>query len=217
MSTTLCVSGNCSGASQAPVAPVVPTRGPIPEAIDSALSDLARAASRRDPVIRNTLYAAYAPVLDRIGRRIWWTMARKDLVDPGDVQNEGFLVFCALLDNWSGDGSFTRYLLARFSWRLRDRVMRANGRRPPASVIDSLALAAFDSWEAERAMALLAELVEPLSEFDRRLVLARVVDCRSIRAIASQLGVSASTAESRWATLRLELYRNLQLLVNNFE
>lgn len=217
MSTTLRVSSKCAADPQAPVAPVVPTRGHIPDAIDRVLSDLARDANRDDPATRNTLYAAYGPVLDRIGRRVWWDMARKDLVDPGDVQNEGFLVFGSLLDSWSGDGSFTRYLLARFSWRLRDRVVRLNGRRPPASVADSLALAAYDSWAAERAMSLLAELIEPLSEFDRRLVLARVVDGCSIRAIASQLGVSASTAESRWAALRIELYRNLQLLVHNFE
>lgn len=201
----------------APLVPVVPSSGRIPEDIDRILSDLARDADASAPSVRNALFVAYAPILNRIGRKIWFNHARRILVDPGDVENEGFLAFCELLEKWTGEGSFSRYLLARYPWRVRDRIAHLNGRRPTAELAESLSLAAGDSWEAERALALLEELVEPLSEFDRRMVVMRVVDRQSARVIAAQLGVSASTVESRWAVLRIDLYRNLQLLLNNFD
>ncbi|MBX3070308.1 MAG: sigma-70 family RNA polymerase sigma factor [Thermomicrobiales bacterium] len=203
--------------SPAPLVPLVPARGRVPDDIDRTLSGLASDPDALSPPIRNALFIAYGPILNRIARKVWWTYARRHFVDPDDVENEGFIVFGELLARWSGDGSFTRYLLARYPWRLRDRVSHLNGRTLPVSIVESLALSATDSWEAERALALLDELLQPLAHFDRTLVVMRVVEQQPARTIAAQLGVSTSTIESRWATLRIDLYRNLQLLLNNFE
>lgn len=199
-----------------PLVPLAPQRGRIPDDIDHLLSDLARSEEADSPVIRNALATAYSPILLRIDRKVWWAVARHDLIDLDDVTHEGFLVFCDLLQRWSGDGSFSRFLLGRYQWRVRERVVRLNGRAPSADVAVSLALSAHDSWEAEQALSLLHELVAPLSDFDRALVIARVVDRRSMREIATRLGVSPSTAEARWSALRHDLYRNLQLLLHNY-
>lgn len=117
-----------------PLVPLAPQRGRIPDDIDHLLSDLARSEEADSPVIRNALATAYSPILLRIDRKVWWAIARHDLIDLDDVTHEGFLVFCDLLQRWSGDGSFSRFLLGRYQWRVRERVVRLNGRAPSADV-----------------------------------------------------------------------------------
>ena len=178
--------------------------------------------SPRDPLAltpeyRNALLTAYWPILKRICRRVWWQSTRRDFVEIEDIEQEGVLVFCGLLEQWSGEGSFTRFLLGRFRWRVRDRARLLAGRPMTDQLARTLVDSATDSYEAEMALALLQELVEPLNPFDRALVTARVLDGRSFAAIGVLLGMSTASIENRWRILRVDLYRNLQLLLNNIE
>jgi len=206
-----------SGSGSPPLVPVVPVHGRIPDQIDARLTSLAGDPGAATPEIRNALLAAYWPVLQRICRRVWRQWAERGLVDLEDVEHEGVLLFYALLERWPGSGSFSRYLLGRFRWRLIDQTRRLT--RKPSSEQLELALIddADDSYQAELALRLLDELLEPLSPFDRSLVSARVLDKRSFPAIARTLGVSTSSIEKRWRVLRIDLYRNLQLLLKNIE
>ncbi len=197
------------------LAPVVPLRGRIPDDMDATLSRLARDERKALPEFRNTLLNAYWPILHRICRRTWWQFADRGVIDREDVEHEGVLLFFELLTHWSGDGSFSRYLLGRYRWRLLERTRRLS-RRPTSDQIEaSLAACSNDSYAAERALDLVREIVEPLSPFDRELVLLRVVDGHPFPAIGKRLGVSTSSIEARWKVLRDELYRNLQFLLNN--
>ncbi len=200
-----------------PLVPVVPTRGRIPDGIDRALSELAADPDASTPAVRNALFTAYWPLLSRISRKVWWHSARRGYVELEDVQQEAFLTFTALLASWSGEGSFSRYLLGRFHWRLRDHVRQLNGREITVEAAQALRGEADDSYHAERALALLLEIVEELPLFDRQLAILRVRDGRSFGQIAAELGVSRSTIESRWKMVRIDLYRNLQLFINNID
>lgn len=201
--------------SSAILVPVVPLRGRIPDDIDATLSRLAKDERRSQPAFRNALLSAYWPILHRICRRIWWQSADRGIIDREDVEHEGVLLFFELLTLWPGEDSFSRYLLGRFRWRLLERTRRLS-RRPTSDQIEaSLAVCSNDSYAAERALELLREIIDPLSPFDRELVLLRVVDGHSFPAIGRRLGVSTSSIETRWRALRDELYRNLQFLLNN--
>ena len=103
-----------------PLVPVVPTRGRIPDSIDRTLSELAADPDASTPAVRNALFTAYWPLLSRISRKVWWHSARRGYVELEDVQQESFLTFTALLASWSGEGSFSRFLLGRFHWRHLD-------------------------------------------------------------------------------------------------
>lgn len=196
-----------------PLVPVVPRRGRVPERVDEILSDLARSAESSTPSVRNALFTAYWPILQRTCQRAWWMYARRSFVQLHDVESEAFLVFAGLLDSWPGNGSFTRYLLARFIWRLREHIRRLNG----AAVMTDTRMGLFESTEhcygAEMALALLDDLVRELAPFDQQLVLRKVRDGDSLARIASDLGVTRRTAERRWKTLRLTLYRDLRKLL----
>lgn len=200
-----------------PLVPIVPTRGRIPDSIDRILSDLAADPDASTPTVRNALFTAYWPLLSRISRKVWWTTARRGYVELEDVQQEAFLTFTALLSSWSGEGSFSRFLLGRFHWRLRDHVRQLNGREITGEPSQALGTETDDSYQSERALALLTEIVDDMSPFDHQLAILRVRDGRSFGQIASDLGVSRSTVETRWKVVRIDLYRNLQLFINNFD
>ena len=109
----------------------VPTAGRIcPETV-ARIGDLAIAASQGDIAARDALYYSLQPRLDRISwvLRPWPnTPGMTGIWDRDDVQQESWIVFVELLEAWDRQVSFVPYLLARFAWRLRDRILRGIGR-----------------------------------------------------------------------------------------
>ena len=104
--------------------------------------------------MRNLLFDAYWPRLRRTCSQVWRRTCRGTIVDRDDVDQEAFLVFASLLERWPGDGSFTRYLLGLFPWRLRDAVDVLIGPRD-ASLAD-LSLAELSGYVARQVARMLA-------------------------------------------------------------
>lgn len=175
-------------------------------AIEAAIDRLARAA-RDDPAARNALYAA----LDlKIARFLAPYRGRPTPVGEfAELQQEAFLVFAGLVADWTGEGSFARFFLGFFPWRLR-HVIEAHARRWPRDRIllvrgdDLLDLRAGPPPEADLALQL-----GPLGAEERRLLALRLVEGRPLTEIAPLLGWSRRTTFRRWRALLERLEREL--------
>lgn len=101
---------------------------------DSQLVDIQLLATRAkagDCESRDTLYFSFAPRLHRIGNLLKpWpnTFATIGVWDQDDVDQEGYLIFTELLLAWDEQIPFVPFLLGRFVWRLRDRILRGIGK-----------------------------------------------------------------------------------------
>lgn len=105
--------------------------GQIDEFTVHRLQHLAVAARRGDVAARDLLYRSLQNRLHRIGwvLRPWPDTADETGIwERDDVRQESWLVFVDLLRAWNEEGSFVAYLLARFAWRLRDRILRGIGK-----------------------------------------------------------------------------------------
>ncbi len=140
----------------------VPSAGVIDPMTVEALQHLAARAQGGDIGARDHLYFSLQPRLHRIGYvlRPWPNSpVLTGIWDRDDVNQECWLVFLDLLTAWDGDTSFVTYLLARFGWRLRDRILRGIGKpsvphgltRVPDDVLPVL-LTARDSDQPESAL-----------------------------------------------------------------
>lgn len=89
---------------------------PTPD-LDARLNALALRA-RTDPAARNALYAALSFKVARFVRRYRYRAERFHVCDLEDVAQEGFVVFCDLVQSWPGRESFLGYFFSRFPWRL---------------------------------------------------------------------------------------------------
>lgn len=110
----------------------VPAAGRIDSETIAALQHLAVSARAGDNGARDRLFFAMRPRLDR---RSWmlrpWPNTDKmiGIWDRGDVRQETYIIFVELLAAWNGKGGFVPYVLATFTWRLRDRILRGIGKR----------------------------------------------------------------------------------------
>src|SRR5699024_2468216 len=98
----------------------------------SKVQQLAGLARGGDTDARDCLLFSLRPRLDRMGWMLkpWPNTPRlTGLWDQDDVRQETWVVFAELLEAWDGNVNFVPYLLARFSWRLRDRILRGIGKR----------------------------------------------------------------------------------------
>lgn len=140
----------------------VPTAGVIDAPTVDALQQLATLARDGDTAARDRLYFSLQPRLHRIGYvlRPWPnTSVLTGLWDRDDVDQECWLIYMDILRAWNGDTSFVTYLLARFGWRLRDRILRGIGKpsvpggttRVPDDVLSGL-LTARDVDQPESAL-----------------------------------------------------------------
>src|SRR5207248_7004738 len=87
--------------------------------VEASLNALAR-AGREDPAARNELYAALGLKVARfLAPYRGWELSGMEFAD---VEQEAFLVFVGLVADWGGTGSFGRYFLGFFPWRLRHAV-----------------------------------------------------------------------------------------------
>lgn len=149
----------------------VPATGVIDPPTVEALQKLASLARAGDIAARDHLYFALQPRLYRIGYvlRPWPnTPVYTGLWERDDVNQECWLICMDLLTAWDGETPFVAHLLARFAWRLRDRILRGIGKpvvpvgatRVPDDVLTEV-LAARDSDQPESAL-FATELLEHL-------------------------------------------------------
>lgn len=109
----------------------VPTAGVIDSSTVDTLHQLATQAQGGDIDARDRLYFSLEPRLHRIGYVLRPWPNSPDLTglwDRDDVNQECWLIYMDLLTAWDGEASFVTYLLARFAWRLRDRILRGIGK-----------------------------------------------------------------------------------------
>ena len=175
-------------------------------AIEAALDRLARAA-RDDPAARNELYAALELKVARFLAP--YRRRRTPVGEFAELEQEAFLVFAGLVADWTGAGSFARYFLGFFPWRLR-HVIEAHARRWPRDRIvllpgDEL----LDPHEGLLPEIDLALQFGPLGPEERLLLVLRLVEGWSLTEIAHRLGWSRRTTFRRWRALRDRLEREL--------
>jgi RNA polymerase sigma factor (sigma-70 family) len=189
--------------------PVIPPRGAVPRDVDEMLSRAAREATSDDSSTRNLLFDAYRPRLRMMCLRVWRRSCKGTIVSREDLEQEAFLVFAALLAQWSGTGSFTRYLLGTYPWRLGDAAAALIGPRD-ASLSDlSLAERAIISYDDEQAVQLLEDLARQFPELDRQILLLRVRDGAGVRQVADSMKVNRRTVQRRMASMRETLRDDL--------
>ena len=89
------------------------------------LVDTLAIAGRHDHRARNELYDLLAFKVSRFEGPV-----RKRFADVGEESTDGicFLTYCDLVLGWGGEGSFLRYFLGFYRWRLRHAVEREERR-----------------------------------------------------------------------------------------
>lgn len=185
--------------------PVVPHRGLIEPSIDRMLSELARSRDGNDAELRNALFIAYAPRLQRILLRLWYRTLYEFGCEFDDLEQELYLIFATLLDRWSGEGSLSAYLHGALPWRLYDAARRLAPRDRPLGDRPVTALNEDGTSAAEDAILLLEDLAAALSPFDRDLLLRHIRDGESLAAIARARGLSHRTVRRAWLRLQAHL------------
>lgn len=149
----------------------IPAIGRIDREMVAAVNELARIAKAGDIAARDCLWCSLRARIDRVSwvLKPWPNSAGiTGIWDRDDVRQESWVVFAELLQTWDGKVSFVPYLLARFSWRLRDRILRGIGKRQtqygeirvPEEMIDGILVAADD--ESPESVALARTLLEEL-------------------------------------------------------
>lgn len=175
-------------------------------AIEAAIDRLARAA-RDDPAARNELYAALELKIARFLAP--YRRRRTPVGEFAELEQEAFLVFAGLVADWTGAGSFARYFLGFFPWRLR-HVIEAHARRWPR---DRIVLLPGDEL-LDLDEGLFPEIdpalqFGPLGAEDRLLLVLRLMEGWSLTEIAPRLGWSRRTTFRRWRALLARLEREL--------
>lgn len=189
--------------------PVIGPFDPIPPHVDAVLTSVARLAKHGDHEARNRLFLAFQPKLLQIARQIRLWMLPSTW-ERNDVEQETFIVYSELVDAWSGDTSFTGYLLGHFSWRLRGSVRRARlAERLPTTQSQSAESIADDTWAAEEMRIALDEIVSHLQELDGAILIGRVRDGEGFGTLAHRLGVSRKTIYRHWTSLIIALRQSL--------
>jgi RNA polymerase sigma factor (sigma-70 family) len=195
---------------------VLPVIGPIDaisDRLDVFLTIGAHAAKTGSLAARNALFLALQPKLLHQARQIrpWMLPASWDKCD---LEQEAFVVFAQLVDAWSGEGSFTGYILGHFGWRLRNVVRHARDReRLPVARLETATLAEDDSWAAEELRVLLEEIAANFPPIEQEILLGRVRDGDGFGALAHRLGLSRKTVYRHWILVVIELRRSFGLPV----
>lgn len=189
--------------------PVLPARGLIAPELDQVVSGIARARERTDAALRDALFDAYAQRLHRILIRLWYRNLSGFGCELADLEQELYLIFVGLLDQWPGSGSFSAYVHGAVPWRLYDAARRLSprdrtlGERPVAAANTDL------SQSDAGMVELLEEVAQRLSPFERDLLLLHVRDGVSLAQIAAARGANPRTMRRAWLRLQQHLRREL--------
>jgi RNA polymerase sigma factor (sigma-70 family) len=191
-----------------PVLPVLPARGMIDTADDQLVSELAR-RNRADVDVRNALYVAYFPRLQRLLTRLWYRNLQEFGCEYDDLEQELFLIFQTLLDRWSGSGSLSAYIHGAVPWRLYDAARRLAPREQPLGDCAASSPNSDVSHTDAEFVVLVNEVAKSLSGFDRDLFLWHVRDQKPLADFASARGVHRRTVRRAWLRLQQHLRREL--------
>jgi hypothetical protein len=167
--------------------------------IEATLDALAR-AGRDDPAARNALFARLGVKISRFLAP--WRHRQTALGDFADLQQEAFIIFTDLVADWPGDGSFARYFLAFFPWRIRHAIAYHERRWPCTRIIvlpheEIAALARHGAPPTDDAWQTLGDLTPG----DEQLLALRLAG-HTLSSAAAILGWSDRTAARRWRALR---------------
>ncbi len=197
-----------------PLLPGQPVPGPDREWID----EQARAARDGDPAACEALWIALQPRFDLWARRL--TDPRTGDKGPlrdgrpwvrDDLRQEGFAVLLAVLASWNRPDGFFYYLLKAGPMRMRG-AMRALRGPAPLQLISDLGYfpdLADDSAAAAEVHALIAALAAGMEAQDGALLVACVVDGRSVAAAGRWLGFGRRETQRRFDRIRAHLRATL--------
>lgn len=192
-----------------PIIPVLPSRGLIDPSVDRFVSDIARSAAHVDPSVRNALWAAWEPRLQRMLTRLWYRQLASFGCDRADLAQEMFLIFATLLDRWPGHGSFIAYVHGALPWRLIDAARRLAPPKFDPELRQGAVLWHAASSDDVEALLLLEHVADRLGPFDRQLLLRHVRDGWSLERFAQSMGMSERTVRRAWSRLRDDLRQSL--------
>ena len=182
-------------------------------ALERSLQPVAVRARAGDRAARDALYAAFQPKMTRFVRRIRAPFAPDGctgLWERADVEQEAYLAFAGVVESWSPEIPFGRYMLAHFPWRLRDAVYRGVGRRGVPARMSAVPIvndeafrdhASGDDEQWALIEALAASFEPPLDD----LLRLRILDRQTLAEAAINLGVSRRSASRYWRTILIRL------------
>ena len=173
------------------------------EAAIDALALAGRPGRAGAAAARNELYEALGLKITRFLAP--YRRRHPALGEFSDLEQEAFLIFARLVADWRGEGSFARYFLGFFPWRLRHAVAAHERRWPGERLMPLDDAVPAHVFTAEIEIDLATQL-GPLEEWERRLLTLRLLEDRPLEEVALRLGWSRRTAFRRWRKLlgRLE-------------
>jgi DNA-directed RNA polymerase specialized sigma24 family protein len=167
-------------------------------AIEAHLDALAR-AGRVDPAARNELHRLLSGKIARFLAP--WRGQQLAIGEFADLCQESFLVFAALVAGWPGTGSFARYFLGFFPWRLRHAIEAHKRRWPTERLLIIPERELLDSLLTEDDPHDPLLPFWPLTADDRLLLALRLLGGYSVAEIAHLCGWSRRTTFRRWRAL----------------
>ena len=193
----------------------------------AALDRLAHLAQAGDLAARNALYIQMEPVLLRLAASALRDLRARPVVgvELGDVRQEIFVIFCALLRDWQpGRAPFAGYAGTILPYRLRHYLRR--NRRVRETSLEAASSGATEDGENPSEPAapqsdpaaifatrdLCATLLAALDPPARRLVVLHVLEGRPLVHVAATLGVSERTAWRMYAAARATMRARLAAL-----
>jgi RNA polymerase sigma factor (sigma-70 family) len=184
----------------------------VTDEIEARINALARRA-RDDVASRNALYEALSFKIARFARRCSYRLNVPEMTvcQPDDVGQEAFLIFCDLVEQWPGNGSFLSFFLSVFPKRLsravdvleRGCTIRRDLQR---QMLESLARDEY-GLDAE-AESLLVELGGGLSPRERLVLELHVIHDLPMRQVGRILGLHVRTVFRIWQQLAEDLRAN---------
>lgn len=191
--------------------PVIGADDIILPTFDDTLGSFAIRAQEGDTDARDALFFAYLPKLERLmnhARVPHAAPGETGVWDRDDVEQEAYLVFLDLVDSWSGDVSFTSWVLARFPWRLRNAVSAgvAKPSIPPRQHQISLEIADLEPIELEEldpdSDGRVTRLLDALPGHLVEVLVAHAFHGTSKSQVARDIQVSRRTLVRYWQEIR---------------
>lgn len=191
--------------------PVIGADDIILPAFDETLGTVAIRAQEGDMDARDALFFAFLPKLDRLmanARPPHAPAGMTGVWDRDDVEQEAYLVFVELLHGWSGDVSFTAWLLSRFSWRLKDAIRDgvAKPLTPPRHAQVSLESAEFAPIGigdiGRDGREIMDALLDSLPPYLAQVLVARALLGKSLVQIGREMDLSRRTMVRYWQEIR---------------
>ena len=196
----------------------------------SAEEKLAWAAKGGDREARNSLFLKYRARINRLAlpaKRMAARIAPDDMsIEPEDVEQQAFLVFCELLEQWEpGRAPFGAYLASVMQWRLGHYVREATHSRrkrplrsrqevgeeaatePSVKSIGELMDARLEEVESRETWAARTRSV---SKEGKHLLNLRFAEGLSTRQIAALSGRSKRTVNRGLRAAISEVHKSLQ-------